>query len=81
MKESKMKIPLFQNMTEQDIRSALQCVGAFQKEYKKEEFILLEEDKVQCVGCVLEGSIEMISPYVWVEQTILNSSVRAWSRP
>lgn len=71
VKESKMKIPLFQNMTEQDIRSALQCVGAFQKEYKKEEFILLEEDKVQCVGCVLEGSIEMMREDVWGNKTVL----------
>ena len=64
-------IPLFYNMTHQDIESALQCVGAFMKEYKKDEFIFLEEDKVQCVGCVVEGSVQMIREDIWGNKTML----------
>lgn len=65
------KIPLFRNMTNEDIRSALQCVGAFTREYRKAEFILLEEDKVQCVGCVVKGSVQMIREDVWGNKTML----------
>lgn len=64
-------IPLFRNMTTQDIESVLQCVGAFLKEYKKEEFILLEEDKVQCVGCVVKGGVQMIREDIWGNKTTL----------
>lgn len=64
-------IPLFKGMTEQDIASALACVGGFFKEYKKDEFIFLEEDKVQCVGCVLEGSVQMIREDIWANKTVL----------
>ena len=64
-------IPLFRNMTIQDIESALQCVGAFVKEYKKDEFILLEEEKVQCVGCLISGGVQMIREDIWGNKSIL----------
>lgn len=71
MNKAFMAIPLFQNMTTQDISSALQCVGAFTKGYKKDEYIFLEEDKVQCVGCVISGSVQMIREDIWGNKTTL----------
>lgn len=65
--------PLFKNMTPDDIKSALQCVGAFVKEYKKGEFIFLEEEKVQCVGCVIKGSVQMIREDVWGNKAMMIS--------
>lgn len=64
-------LPLFKGMTEEDIKLALGCVGAFQKAYEKEEFIILEEDEVQCVGCVLSGRIHMIREDLWGSQSVL----------
>ena len=65
------EIPLFKGMSEQDIVSVLTCVGGFFKEYRKDAFIFLEEDKVQCVGCVLEGSVQMIREDIWANRTVL----------
>ncbi len=64
-------LPIFKEMTETDIISALQCVGAFMKEYKKGEFLLLEEDRVPCVGCVLKGNVQMIREDIWGNKTVL----------
>ena len=65
MIEDFANIPLFRNMTPGDIEAALQCVGAFVKEYKKDEFLFLEEAKLQCVGCVIKGSVQMIREDIW----------------
>ena len=69
--EALINIPLFHNMTTQDIDSALRCVGAFTKEYKKDEYIILEEDRVQCVGCVIKGSVQMIREDIWGNKATL----------
>lgn len=66
-------IPLFKNMEPEDIGAALQCVGAFLKTYKKGAYVLLEEDKVQSVGCVLSGNVEMIREDIWGNKTVLVS--------
>lgn len=64
-------LPLFRGMQEPDIRSALACVGAFQKSYKKEEYIFLAEDRIKCVGVVQSGCIHMIREDLWGNKTVL----------
>ncbi len=64
-------LPLFKNMAEEDINAALKCVGAFFKEYRKDEFIALENDKLKCVGCVLEGSVQMIREDIWGNKAMI----------
>jgi len=64
-------ISLFNNMTDEDINSALKCVGAFFKEYKKDEFISLENDKLKCAGCILEGSVQMVKEDIWGNKTMM----------
>ena len=64
-------LPLFKGMSKKDVELALKCIGAFQKEYEKDEFVILEEDKVQCVGCVLSGKIHMIREDFWGNQAVL----------
>ncbi len=71
MDEKLINVPLFRNMTQEDIASALKCVGAFFKEYGKDEFIALENDKLKCVGCVLEGSVQMIREDIWGNKTMI----------
>jgi len=58
-------------MLQADINAALQCVGAFSKRYQKGEFILLEQEKMKCIGCVLHGSIEMLKEDIWGNKTVL----------
>ena len=64
-------IPLFKNMTDGDIQAALECVGAFVKEYKKDEFIFLEKDKMNCAGCVLKGCVQMIREDIWGNRALI----------
>lgn len=58
-------------MTKENIHAALQCVGAFWKEYQKGEYIILEEDKVQCVGCILDGQVQMVREDLWGNKSVL----------
>lgn len=71
MREAFANIPLFGDMTTEDVQAVLQCVGAFVKEYKKDEFIVLEKDRMSCAGCVLEGSVQMIREDIWGNKTLL----------
>lgn len=64
-------VPLFKNMSKEDILSALKCVGSFFKEYKKDEFISLENEKMKCVGLVLEGSVQMIREDIWGNKAMI----------
>ncbi len=64
-------IPLLRNMSGEDVEAALQCVGAYVREYQKEDYIFLENDKVGCVGCILEGSVQMIREDIWGNKTML----------
>lgn len=72
-KDIKENIPLFKDMSREDIQSALICVGGFTQEYQKDEFIFLEEERVTSVGCVLEGSVQMIREDIWGNRTVLIS--------
>lgn len=71
MSKNYADIPLFAHMSARDIRSVLQCVGAFTREYKKDEFIYLEEDRIDCVGCVIKGSVQIIHENIWGDKAML----------
>lgn len=74
MKETDFtKLPIFKGMTDSDINAAMACVGAFQKDFSKEEFVILAEDTVRCVGVILEGRIDMVREDFWGNRTVLVS--------
>ncbi len=51
---------LFNSILEKDFNSMITCLGAFEKNYDKNEVILNEGDKINFVGAVLEGSVKII---------------------
>lgn len=65
------QIPLFAGIEGEDLLSVFQCLGSFIKTYQKGEYILLSEEKVRCVGVILEGTVKMIKEDLWGNKTIL----------
>ena len=66
-----MTAPLFHGMKKEEIESMLQCLGSFEKSYCKGEYIILEQDKVECIGVILMGTVDMIKEDVWGNKTIM----------
>jgi CRP-like cAMP-binding protein len=58
--EKLAKTDLFSGIQKNDLFKMLNCLGSFQKEYKKDEIIILESDEVKSVGIILSGSVHMI---------------------
>lgn len=62
---------LFSGVVREDIGHMLNCLGAYEKNYKKSEFILLSEETVNCVGIILKGRVHMVKEDLWGNSTIL----------
>lgn len=62
----------FQGMTEADIRAALQALSAYERTYKKDEWILSAGDTTQVMGLVLTGSATIEHTDLWGQRTILS---------
>ncbi len=52
---------LFNNISDNDFCSMLNCLGAFDREYQKNEIILNEGDNIKFVGAVLHGGVTIIN--------------------
>lgn len=65
------EIPLFDQIDEKDILSALNCIGGYVKKFEAEHFIILDGGDVECVGCVISGLVHMIKEDAWGGRTIL----------
>lgn len=53
-------LPLFQGIRKEELPAMLSCIGSFQRSYKKNESIFLENNKLQNVGVILSGSVHMV---------------------
>ncbi len=51
--------PLFFGIEKNDIQILLRCLNFQQKNYKKDEYIILEGDSIQFIGVILYGTILM----------------------
>ncbi|MFW5629709.1 MAG: Crp/Fnr family transcriptional regulator [Acetivibrio ethanolgignens] len=69
------KMPLFSGIKEDDIVNVLSCLGAFRKEYKKREYIILCDDDVHSVGVILHGKVQMLREDMWGNKSILTSMI------
>ena len=67
------KSQLFAGIQENEILPMLHCTGAYQKEFRREEVILLTEAAVPCAGLILSGTVQMVQEDVWGVRTILMS--------
>jgi len=63
---------LFQGLTEEELRIALEQLYAVQKRYEKGEAILHAGDLTSRMGLVLEGSVTVESNTLWGSRTILH---------
>ena len=43
-------LPIFNGICEEDLPAMLNCLGIFQKNYQKDEIILLESNEVYCLA-------------------------------
>lgn len=62
---------LFKDITGHELEGMLQCLGPYEKSYRKGEYIILEQDRVSCIGLVLAGTVDMVKEDVWGNKTIL----------
>lgn len=67
-----MASPLFAGINEKDLISLLKCMEAKIKEYRKGEIIIRTNDKVPCIGVVLNGSVHMLIENSMGDQTLLS---------
>ena len=65
------KSQLFAGVQENEIVPMLHCTGAYQKEFRSGEPILLLEDTMSCAGLILSGTVQMIQEDVFGVRTIL----------
>lgn len=63
---------LFQGMSEQEVHTALQRLGATEKSYRRGECILHAGDTTSVLGLVLTGSATIENNDIWGNRTILS---------
>lgn len=66
-----MDLPLFEGITEEDLKSLLVCMRAYVRSFSRGEIIVLEEQKIRYVGMVLHGSVNMLKEDFWGNETLL----------
>lgn len=54
---------IFKNLTEDNISHVLDCLGAYQKDYRKETIILSEHDIIENIGIIVKGEITVYKTY------------------
>lgn len=66
-----LQSPLFAGIDAADFEGMLGCIGYHVKTYQKGEIIALEEEKINHVGVVMEGSVDMLKEDIWGNRTML----------
>lgn len=64
---------LFQGVSEEEIQEMLNCLGAVSKGYSKGEAVLRVGNRVQALGLVLKGSVNIENDDAWGNKTILDN--------
>lgn len=66
-----VRSPLFAGIEPTDMEGMLDCIGYHVRSYQKGEIIAFEEENINHVGVVLEGTVDMIKEDVWGNRTML----------
>lgn len=66
-----LQSPLFAGIDAADFEGMLGCIGYHVKTYQKGEIIALEEEDINHVGVVMEGSVDMLKEDIWGNRTML----------
>lgn len=64
-------IILFENIEEKDLKNILECIDAKIKSYKKGGIILDVEDKINSIGVILNGEIQIIKEDYYGNRNIM----------
>lgn len=64
---------LFDGIADKEMELMLNCLGAYIREYKKDQCVILCEDNVDFVGIILSGKVNMIRDDLWGNRTLLVS--------
>lgn len=56
---------LFHNLKKEEINSLLVCCGAYRKTFGKDETIYHAGEKIDCMGLVISGSVNVTINYYW----------------
>lgn len=65
------QIPLFENISTENLNELLHCMHSYVREYKKGQVVIMEEEGVKHIGVILAGSVHMLKYDYWGEQTML----------
>ena len=55
-----LTLPVFDGIRAENLPKMLDCLGCYEKHYRKNEMIMLEEETVRRIGVVLSGTVHMI---------------------
>ena len=69
--ESIANCSLFTGIEKGNIKAMLKCIGAYEKNYKKGEFLSVQEDFLTSVGIVLSGTVDMLKEDAWGNSTVV----------
>ena len=64
-------LPLFQNISKQDLVHLLKCLTYSIHTYKKGETISISDAPMKTIGIVLHGCVHMVKEDIWGDKTIL----------
>ena len=65
--------PLFTGLNSDDIEKLCTCLGAYQKEIKKDDFVFRAGDEVRNVYLILSGSMHIIDEDFWGNRSIIET--------
>ena len=64
--------PLFENISPEERKGMLGCIGYHVDRFRKGDIIALEEENIRAVGIVLTGSVDMIKEDVWGNKILVS---------
>lgn len=64
---------LFDGIKKEDMHSMLNCLSAYVREYKKEQYVFHDDDEIDMIGIILKGSVQMLREDLWGNKTLLIS--------
>lgn len=67
-----IRTPLFHGLSQEEAEDALNCLGAYEKRYDKDEVILHAGETTENLGIVLSGSINIENHDIWGNKSILS---------
>lgn len=66
--------PLFSGVSEEELTAMLSCLGAEEKQFPKDDFLLRAGDTAESIGLVLAGSVLVVQEDIWGNRNILSKA-------